>query len=66
MDALKDCKCGKKRIESLCKARDIGLETLVECLEEDPDQCPYSIFANGHYCKYPLRIHIAKKLSDNP
>ncbi len=62
MDVEESCKCQKQRIESLCKARDVGLQTFVECLEEDPYECPYAMFVGRHYCKYPLRVHIAKKL----
>jgi hypothetical protein len=59
------CTCQKQRIEHLCKARDVGLERFVECLEEDPYECPYSmLLASMHYCKYPLRISIAKQLKN--
>jgi hypothetical protein len=55
--------CHKQRIVDFCKARDVGLETFVECLEEDPLECPYSMFLDSaHYCKHPLRIDIAKKM----
>ena len=55
--------CHKQRIEDFCKARDVGLETFVECLEEDPFECPYSMLLDSvPYCKHPLRIDIAKKM----
>jgi hypothetical protein len=61
----KDGTCHKQRIESFCKARDVGMETFVECLEEDPYECPYSMLLDSvHYCKHPLRIHIAKKVKN--
>ncbi len=56
------CRCHKQRIDNLCQARDVGIERFVECLEEDPHECPYSmLIGHVHYCKYPLRILIAKK-----
>jgi hypothetical protein len=61
---LEGCACQKKqRIDNLCKARDVGLERFVECLEKYPFECPYSMLLSSvYYCKYPLRISIAKQL----
>ena len=59
------CKYHRQSIRSLCKAKDVGLETFVECLEEDAEECPYSMLLAGvHYCKHSLRIHIAKNRKD--
>ena len=52
-----------KGFDPPCNARDVGLHTFVECLEEDPDDCPFSMLLDGvHYCKCPLCIDIAKQL----
>jgi hypothetical protein len=46
-----------------CKAKDIGLETHIECLEEDSLECQFSVAFGGlYYCHCPLRIYIAKNL----
>ena len=59
----KNFKCYRSGLETLCKARDVGLETFIECLEENPNQCPFSMRLHGHdFCKCPLRVYIAKKL----
>ena len=59
----KDFKCCTGGLENLCKARDIGLETFIECLEDDPLDCPFTMRLHGViYCKCPLRVYIAKKL----
>lgn len=59
----KDFKCYKLGFEKLCKARDHGLEGYLDCLEENPRDCPFSLpFGNGYFCKCPLRIYIARNL----
>jgi hypothetical protein len=59
----KDFQCYKSGFEVLCKAGDVGLETFVECLEEYPEKCSFSLSLAGlHYCKCSLRVYIVKKL----
>ena len=57
----KDFKCCTEGLENLCKARDVGLGTFIECLEDEPHECPFSMRLSGlSYCKCPLRVYIAK------
>ncbi len=59
----KDFKCCTEGLEHLCKAREIGLETFLECLEEHPLECPFSVhFDDLYLCECPLRVYIAKEL----
>ena len=59
----KDFICYKSGFDSLCKAKDIGLEPYLECLDENPEECVFLLpYANVHYCDCPLRLYIAKKL----
>jgi hypothetical protein len=59
----KEVQCCKSEFKVLCKAKDIGLEKFLKCLEEDPRSCPASVpFAYGYLCECPLRVTIAKKL----
>ena len=59
----KDFICYKSGFKKLCKAKDIGLEEFLECLEENPWECVFSLsFGYSHLCRCPLRIYIAKKL----
>ena len=54
--------CYKSGFEILCSAKDIGLETFVECLEEGPKKCSLSAsFGPGSLCQCPLRVYICKK-----
>ena len=58
----KDFECHRSGFNNMCKAMDIGMETYAECMEEDPD-CLFSTkIGSFHYCKCPLRVHIAKEL----
>jgi hypothetical protein len=55
------CKCHGQEYGELCKARDIGLETFVECLDERPFECPYAIsYGRISYCSCPPRVKIAQ------
>ena len=59
----RDFQCCKSHFRDLCKAKDIGLETYLKCLESDPRSCPVSVpFGEGYFCQCPLRIHIWEKL----
>lgn len=59
----KDFKCCTEGLENLCKARDIGIQLYLECLEQNPFECTFSVhFGRKYYCECPLRVYIAKKL----
>jgi hypothetical protein len=63
MQCSKDFQCYESGFENLCKARDIGLDTFLECLEEPPQKCLFTISHGGaYYCKCPLRVYIGKEL----
>jgi hypothetical protein len=63
MKCPKDFKCCKPGVDALCKAEDIGLESYLRCLEEDPEACKFSLsFGNASLCRCPLRVYITKKL----
>jgi hypothetical protein len=60
----KDFECCTSGLERLCKAEDIGLETLLVCLETNPAECRFSVLFGGmHFCQCPLRVYIARKLN---
>ena len=59
----RDFGCCRSHFRDLCKAKDVGLETFLKCLEEDPRSCQASVpFGAGYFCECPLRVYIAKKL----
>ena len=55
--------CYRSGFEKLCKAKDIGMESFLECLEDKPVKCHLTLYVNNVlYCQCPLRIFISKKL----
>jgi len=61
MQCPKDFKCANSGFENLCKTQDLGLETFLECLEEDPSNCKFAIFfGDAFFCQCPLRVYLAK------
>jgi hypothetical protein len=57
----KDFKWFKPGLGFTCKAKDIGLDSYVECLETN--SCPFSVrFGYGYYCKCPARVRAAKEI----
>jgi hypothetical protein len=63
LNCSKDFICYKSGLEKLCKARDFGMEEYIDCLEETPEKCEFSLsFGTGHLCTCPVRIYIAKNL----
>ena len=63
LNCSKDFVCYKSGLEKLCKARDFGIEEYIDCLEENPEKCEFSLsFGNGYFCTCPLQLYIAKNL----
>jgi hypothetical protein len=63
MTCSKDFICYKSGFDKLGKARDFGMEEYIDCLEENPEECEFSLpFGEGYLCKCAVRIYIAKNL----
>ena len=61
--AQKIFKCYRMGFDDLCKAKDVGLESHLECLEERPFQYKFSVaYGRAYFCRCPLRVFLAKKL----
>ncbi len=59
---LAECKRFKPGVGFTCKAKDIGLDSYVECLEKDSYRCPFSVrYSRSYYCKSPARVYAAKE-----
>jgi hypothetical protein len=59
----KDFLCYRSGLKNLCSARDIGLESFVACMSDDPLMCKFSIHFGGiFFCQCKLRVYITKKL----
>ena len=62
IECPKGFKCCTEGLEKLCKAQDVGLEEFLECLEENPLECTFSVhYGAVFYCRCPLRVYIVKK-----
>ena len=60
------CKCYRLKLEDICKARATDLENLLECIEDNPEQCTFSMaFGGTYFCKCQVRIELAKILSES-
>jgi hypothetical protein len=58
----KDCECYQAGKGVRCKAKDIGLESYVVCLNHDPIHCKHSLFfGDVYFCTCSIRITIAKE-----
>jgi hypothetical protein len=63
MQCPKNFICYESGLETLCRARDIGVELFLECMEENPKRCSFSVPVGiASLCHCPLRAYIAKKL----
>ena len=63
MKCQKNFTCYKSRFTELCEAKDIGMQTFIECLDESSLGCNFSLpFGSKYFCKCPLRIYVSKKL----
>ncbi len=59
----KDFKCSKSGFDTLCKAVDIGFDSILECSDDNKEPCRFRALAgNLMLCTCPLRTYIAKNL----
>ena len=63
MQCSKNFECAENDFEHLCKARDFVLEEYLECVEDNPSLCQFSVHLGyRHFCKCPLRVYLTKRL----
>jgi hypothetical protein len=64
MECAKGFKCYESGFDNLCHAKDIGMESFVECLERRTKECNFSFpLGLSYLCQCPLRIYVEKKLN---
>jgi len=64
MKCPKGFSCAQSSFERLCRARDIGMATHLECLEATPAACTFAVpYEHGHLCECPLRGYVFRKLN---
>jgi hypothetical protein len=57
-----DFKCAEAGFEHLCKAKSIGPDGFLECLDENHASCAFAYsFGEVPLCLCPLRVYMAKK-----
>ena len=60
---LAECKRYEPGFGFICKAKDVGLDSFVQCLEKDSRLCVFSVpYAHSYYCKSPARVRAVKEL----
>ena len=63
MQCPKNFKCAEHGFERLCEAVEIGVDSYIQCREENPSACTFSqSFGNNYFCVCPLRVYLRKKL----
>jgi len=63
MKCPRNFRCAESGFEAVCKAKDFGIESFLECFEPDPSDCPFAFpFGNRYFCHCPLRVYLAKRL----
>jgi hypothetical protein len=59
----KNFKCCASGFENVCRATDIGFESLLECLEDGSHACRFATRVGDlRICVCPLRVYIARSL----
>ena len=69
MECPKDFACYKSGFTNVCKAKRATVSPLLECSEEHPEMCRFSLkFVQTYFCECPFRHYIAKGLGiyENP
>jgi hypothetical protein len=60
---LEGCKYYKFGVGFTCKAKDVGLDAYVECLQRDSFLCSFSLsYAHKYYCTSRSRVFMAREL----
>jgi len=55
--------CAESGFEAMCKARRVGFDDYLECLESDPTQCRFATpFLDAYRCQCPVRGYVFEKL----
>lgn len=48
IECQKDFRCIKADMNVLCEARYVGVESMIECLDGNPDECKFSFAFYGY------------------
>lgn len=63
MDCPHGFSCYKSGFREMCKAKDFGVESVIECLEDNPQECPFAHpYGHLYFCRCPMRNYIEQNL----
>ena len=65
IECPKNFACYQSGFEDVCRAKNIGLDDYVDCLQEAPfiQLCPFALsFGKSYLCKCLLRVYLVKHL----
>lgn len=63
LNCPKDLKCADSGFDTLCKAMDLGFDSVLECMAGDEEICKFRVrLGEFNCCTCPLRSYIAKNL----
>lgn len=64
LECLKNFRCIAADMNLFCEARDVGIESMLECLDENPDECQFSFafYGYAYLCQCPIRVYLAKEM----
>ena len=64
IECPKDFICVKDTCGRLCRVRKSEFNEHLECLEKNPEQCPFAVpLINRHICICQMRMHILQELN---
>lgn len=56
-------RCCASDLQDICKAQNIGVNSFIRCLFEEPENCKFAVPLGSTYlCKCPVRALILEKL----
>ena len=65
MSCSKDFACAENGFRELCRVRQIGLDSYLECLEDRPWECRFGFsFGSSYFCRCPLRVYLSQHVED--
>lgn len=65
MKCPKDFECYKSGSNDPHRTRDVGIESFLECLQENPNGCEYSLsFGYSWFCRCPLQMYLVKQFGN--
>ena len=66
IECSKNFKCYRAGFTAACRVKDIGVESLLECLEPNPQTCQYALsFGYSYFCQCPLQLFLFSRQNNN-